>query len=239
MHRRLRHVGLLLSLLAGGARVAAADPAAPAKRAPIVFAAASLKEAVTEIADAWTKRTGVEVRLQFEATSTLAKQIQEGAPCDVFITAAPEWLDKLPVTKRFDWLGNTLVCVVKKDDKDFDIKKLESLAIGNEQVPAGKYARAALESLKVPLPERTVYGQNVRNVLSTVAEGGARAGIVYATDAAVEPSLRVAYVFPPESHPKIVYSVGLLTAGGQTFYDALADPSAREVARRWGFADLK
>lgn len=238
MHKRT-HVAVLASALLAlhAARLPAAEPAPPAK-ATVVFAASSMKDALTEIVDTWSRKNGREARLQFESTATLAKQIQEGAPCDLFVTASPEWLDKLPVKQRFDWLGNTLVCVVEKDDGAFDIRKLESLAIGNEQVPAGKYARAALEHLKVALPERTIYGQNVRNVLSTVAEGGARAGIVYATDASVEPSVRVAYVFPPESHPKIVYSVGMLTPEGQALYDALAAPAAMEVAKRWGFTPL-
>lgn len=228
---------LLLLLAASGARGAEPAPAAPA-RPVVVFAASSLKELVTELAEAWGRKSGVAPRLQFESSSTLATQIAEGAPCDLFVTAAPEWLDRLPAKERFDWIGNQLVCVVKKDDAGFDLKKLDSLAIGNEQVPAGKYGRAALDHLKIALPARTVYGQNVRNVLSTVVEGGARAGIVYATDAAVEPGLRVAYVFPEESHPKIVYSVGLLTPDGAALYDLLAAPSSRDAAKRRGFVAL-
>jgi molybdate transport system substrate-binding protein len=213
---------------------------APAPRAPVViFAASSLKEVVTEIAAEWSKKSGVETRTQFEASSTLARQIQEGAPADVFVTAAPEWLDKLKLQDRYDWLSNRLVCVVPKDAKDVDLKALKSLSLANEQVPAGKYARAALAHLGVSIPERTIYGANVRDVLSKVSQGGAEAGIVYATDAAVDPAVRISYTFPTESHPKILYSSGLLSPAGKALYDALREPWAREIALRRGFTGIK
>ncbi len=161
-----------------------------------IYAASSMKELVTELGDAWTRKTGQEARLQFEASSTLARQIAEGAPADVFITASPEWLDKLKLIDRFDWLSNRLVVVVRKDVAAFDLKSAESMALANEQVPAGKYARAALTHLGIKPPERTIYGSNVRDVLSKVSQGGAQAGIVYATDAAVNPEVRVAMTFP-------------------------------------------
>src|SRR5262245_48838040 len=214
------------------------EPASPGRApgAPVtLFAAASLKEAVTAIAKEWSTRTGRPNRLQFEATSTLARQVQEGAPVDLFFTAAPEWLEKVRSVERFDWLSNRLVCVVRKDEREFDLKTLGSLALANEQVPAGKYARAALGHLGIQIPERTIYGQNVRDVLSKVSEGGAKAGIVYATDAAIDPQVRVAYTFPPESHPKILYSVGLLRTEGKSLYDALREPWALEIARKQGF----
>jgi molybdate transport system substrate-binding protein len=219
---------------------AAESTPAPDAAGPItIFAASSLKELVTELAEGWSKKTGRETRLQFEASSTLARQIKEGAPADVFITASPEWLDELKLVKRFDWLSNTLVCVVGKDVENFDLKSAESLAMGNEQVPAGKYAKAALEHLGITPPERTIFGSNVRDVLSKVSQGGAQAGIVYATDAAIDPEVRIAYTFPPESHPKILYSVGVVTANGQAFADALAEPGSIEAARKRGFAELK
>lgn len=214
-------------------------PPAPPKTAVRIFAAASLKEVATEIAAEWTKKTGRTHHLQFEATSTLARQIQEGAPAEIFITAAPEWLDKVTVAERYDWLSNTLVCVVPKDVKEFDLKTLDSLALANEQVPVGKYARAALAHQGVKIPERTIYGQNVRDVLSKVSQGGAKAGIVYATDAAIDPNVRIAFTFPPESHPKILYSVGLLKPGGKELFEALREPWAREIAKKHGFAELK
>ncbi len=204
-----------------------------------IYAASSLKELVTELSDAWTVKTGQKARLQFEASSTLARQIAEGAPADVFITASPEWLDKLKVIERFDWLSNTLVVVVRKDVTAFDLKAVESLALANEQVPAGKYAKAALTHLGIVPPERTIYGSNVRDVLSKVSQGGAQAGIVYATDAAVDPEVRVAETFPPESHPKILYSVGVFTENGKGFASTLQDKAALEAAVKRGFAELR
>jgi len=205
----------------------------------VVFAASSLKEVVTEVAAEWSKRSGVPTRTQFEASSTLARQIKEGAPADVFFSAAPEWLDLLRIQDRVDWLSNRLVCVVPKDAKDVGLKGLKSLALANEQVPAGRYARAALAHLGIPLPARTIYGSNVRDVLAKVSQGGAEAGIVYATDAAVDPALRVAFTFPPDSHPRILYSVGVLTPAGKAFSDALREPWTRQIAVRRGFAEVR
>jgi molybdate transport system substrate-binding protein len=204
-----------------------------------VYAASSLTEPVEAFAREWTKRTGQVVRPQFEASSTLARQILEGAPADLFLSAAPEWLDRVHPKDRFDWVGNRLVVVVRKDATEFHWESVESLALANEQVPAGKYARAALASLHVKLPERILYGANVRDVLSKVAQGGAMAGVVYATDAAIDPGVRIALTFPPESHPPILYSAGLLTPRGKALFDALREPWVLEVMRRHGFVDIK
>jgi molybdate transport system substrate-binding protein len=204
--------------------------------APVtIFAASSLKELVGEIAAEWSKKSGRATRTQFEASSTLARQIREGAPADVFITAAPEWLDPVEPVERFPWLSNRLVVVVARDRKDFDLKAMDSLALANEQVPAGKYGRAALKHLEIALPARTIFGANVRDVLSKVSQGGATAGIVYATDAKIDSGVRVAYTFPPESHPKILYSVGLLKPDAKTFVDALGEPWVKEIWSRQGF----
>lgn len=231
MRRDIKALLALSLLLASGCPKA---PVAPVK----VFAAASLKEALGDIAAESAKRGGAPVQFQFEASSTLSRQIQEGAPADVFISAAPEWLDALKPAERFDWLSNVLVLVVAKDAGDPDLKALESLSLANEQVPAGKYGKAALASLKAPIPSRTIYGSNVRDVLSKVSQGGAQAGIVYATDAAIDPGVRIVFRFPPESHPKILYSAGLLTKEGKAFMVVLREPWAKEIARRRGFVDL-
>ena len=211
----------------------------PSPSVPVsVLAAASLKELVTDVANEWSKRTGGTHRLQFDSTSTLARQIGEGAPADVFLTAAPEWLDKVKTIERADWLSNRLVLVVPKDAPDVELAALQGLALANEQVPAGKYARAALTHLGIELPERLVMGESVRDVLSKVSEGGAPAGIVYATDAAIDPKVRVASTFPAESHPKILHSIGLLTPAGKSFATALRESWALEIARKYGFEVL-
>ncbi len=207
----------------------------PAPQPLAIHAASSLKELVTEVAGEWAKKTGRPVRFQFEASSTLARQLKEGAAADLFISASPEWLDEVRPRERLDWLSNRLVLVVRKEAKDPDLKGLESLSLVNEQAPAGKYARAALAHLKIALPGRVLMGANVRDVLSKVSQGGAQAGIVYATDAAVDPEVRIAFTFPAESHPKILYSAGLLTPAGKPFFDALREPWTLESARRHGF----
>jgi molybdate transport system substrate-binding protein len=216
------------------------DSSSPPKAPPLtVFAAASLKELVSDISTQWTKETSQEVRLEFEASSTLGRQISEGALADVFISAAPEWVDQVKPKERLDWLSNRLVLVVPNGARDADPKALESLALADEQVPAGKYARAALSALGARLPGRTIYGSNVRDVLSKVSQGGAQAGIVYATDAPIDPGVRVCYTFPPESHPRILYVAGLLSPAGKGYFQALQAPWAKEIARRHGFVDLK
>jgi molybdate transport system substrate-binding protein len=217
--------------------LSACDASAPAPTPVRVFAAASLREAAGEIGERWTRDTGRPVRFQFEATSTLARQIQEGAPADLLLAAAPEWLDRVKPLDRFDWLSNRLVLVVPKDAGDVDLKNLASLALAAEQVPAGRYAKAALAHMGVKLPDRILYGANVRDVLSKVSQRGAEAGIVYATDAPIDPSVRVAFAFPAESHPKILYAAGLLSEEGRAFYRALREPWALEIARRHGFIE--
>jgi molybdate transport system substrate-binding protein len=226
----------LLGALAGCGGPERAPATAPP---PTVFAASSLREVLTDVADEWTRRGGVAPRLQFEASSTLARQIREGARADVFVSAAPEWVDELAPLARHDWLGNQLVLVVRTDAPDAVLTQLESLALAGEQVPAGKYARAALTHLGVALPPRTIYGANVRDVLAKVSQGGAEAGIVYATDAAVDPGVRISATFPPESHPRIVYTAALVRDEGRAFFDALLEPWAVEIAQRHGFTALR
>ncbi|HET8760922.1 MAG TPA: molybdate ABC transporter substrate-binding protein [Nitrospiria bacterium] len=226
-------LGLILLIVA----VVAPSMADDRPRPLVLFAAASLKEAVTEVADEWSRRHAREVKLSFDATSILARQINAGAPADVFVAAAPEWIDEVSPRARANWLSNRLVCVVPQDVASFDLKTADSLALANDQVPAGKYARAALEHLGIALPKRVIYGASVRGVLSKVMAGGAQAGIVYATDAAVEPKVRIAFTFPEDSHPPIVYAAGLLTVEGAALFEALREPWAMAIARRHGFLD--
>jgi molybdate transport system substrate-binding protein len=227
---------LPLALMAAGCGKSVPPPVA---HPPVtVFAAASLKEAVGDITREWTRKSGQPVRLQFEASSTLARQIQEGAPADLFVTAAPEWLDPVKPIERFDWLSNRLVLVAQKDVRDVDLKTVESLALANEQVPVGKYAKAAMAYEGVKPPARTIYGANVRDVLSKVSQGGAQVGIVYATDAAIDKEVRIVRTFPPESHPKILYSVGLLTPTGKELFGALRESWAKAIAIRYGFTEI-
>jgi molybdate transport system substrate-binding protein len=111
--------------------------------------------------------------------------------------------------------------------------------MADEQVPSGKYARQALAKEGVAIPGRTIFGHNVRDVLSKVSEGGARVGIVYSTDARLDPKVRVAYTFPSDRHERILYSVGLLTPEGRALYEALKEAWVIEAAKNLGFAELK
>lgn len=226
----MRATALLLAILA----LAGCDHRPTGDRAT-VFAASSLRELVTEVAGEWSRRSGVEVELRFEASSTLARQIGEGARADVYVSAAPEWVDAVRPPERYDWLSNRLVLVVRTDAPDVDLRHLESLALAGEHVPAGRYARAALERLGIEMPARTIQGANVRDVLAKVGEGGAEAGIVYATDAAIDPATRIAFTFPPESHAPILYTVALLSERGRGPFEALREPWALDAARRHGF----
>jgi molybdate transport system substrate-binding protein len=224
-----------LALLAAGCGGEAAPSTPPAT----VLAASSLREAVEEIAAEWRRRGGGETVLRFEATSTLARQIAEGAPADVLLAADPAWLDRVKTLERRDWVSNRLVCVVPAGDgaaaAPFDLARCGSLALAPGEVPAGKYAREALKGIGVEPPARVLYGANARDVLLKVAEMGAEAGIVYATDAAVEPRVRVAMTFPGSSHTRIVCAAGVLTEAGRPFAAALREPWALAIAERRGF----
>jgi len=202
-----------------------------------VYAAASLREIVTEIGDAWGRSRGARVEYRFESSDTLARQIREGAAADLFLSADPKWVGELETLDSFPWIGNRLVCVRRKGASTPDLATVGSLALGSEGSPIGRYSLAALRSLGLSLPARNIYGANVRDVLSKVAEGAAEAGIVYATDVAVDPRVETAFELPAPSQPRIVYPVALLTERGRELYGAFRAPSALAAAKRRGFSD--
>ena len=188
-----------------------------------VFAAASLKEALDEAAAAYRKQTGVPVRVSYAASSALARQIEQGAPADVFFSADLEWMDylqkrnRLDVATRRSLLGNRLVLIAPRASKaQVDLKRPATLlaalgggrlAIGQTRtVPAGKYAKASLESLSLwnGVRPRLAESESVRAALMLVARGETPLGIVYASDAKAEPGVRVVATFPEDSHPPIV-----------------------------------
>ena len=223
-----------------------------------VFAAASLKESLDEAAAAYQKQTGVSVRVSYAASSALARQIGQGAPADVFFSADLEWMDylqqrgKLQVATRRDLLGNQLVLVAPKARQaSVDLKRPATLlaalgqgrlAVGQTAtVPAGKYARASLESLWLwnGVKARLAESESVRAALMLVARGETPLGIVYASDAKAEPAVRVLATFPEDSHPPIVYPVAALrgprTARATPFVQWLASPAADAIFARHGF----
>lgn len=233
--------------------------ALPARSADLlVFAAASLKEALDEQVGRFESAGRDRVRVAYASSSSLAKQIENGAPADVFISADTDWMDYLAgrglidPKSRVNLLSNGLVLIapagsaVRVDiGRGFPLRRLlgtERLAIADpDYVPAGKYARAALESLGVwaSVADRTARAENVRAALAMVARGEAPLGIVYRTDAMAEKRVRAMAGFPASSHPPIVYPAALIAASkasvGAEFLAFLQLPSSRVAWERYGF----
>ena len=224
-----------------------------------VFAAASLKEALDEAAAAYRRQTGVPVRVSYAASSALARQIEQGAPADVFFSADLEWMDylqqrnRLDVATRRSLLGNRLVLIAPRASKArVDLNRPATLlaalgggrlAVGQTRtVPAGKYAKASLESLSLwsGVRPRLAESESVRAALMLVARGETPLGIVYASDAKAEPGVRVVATFPEDSHPPIVYPVAALrgarAAQAARFVQWLASPAADALFTKRGFA---
>jgi molybdate transport system substrate-binding protein len=201
---------------------------------PAVCAAASLREIATEVGDAWAREAGRSVAYRFDSSDTLARQIREGAPCGVFLSADPRWVRELGPIDSFPWIGNRLVCVRLKGAAIGDLAEARTLALGSEGSPIGRYSIAALKALGIDPPGR-IHGANVRDVLSKVAEGAAEAGIVYATDAAVDPRVEIAFELPAAAQPDVVYAVALFDERARGLYEAFRAPAALERARRRGF----
>ena len=243
---------------AGGRAVSLPDGA---EGGLLVFAAASLADALEEVDRAFTKSTGLRVSASYAASSILAKQIEAGAPADAFFSADLTWVDYLekrgvlkPGSRR-DVLGNALVLIAPADralelriTSGFDLAGAlgdRRLAIADpDSVPAGEYARAALTKLGVwsRVSNRLVRGENVRAALEYVARGEAPLGIVYRTDAQAEKRVRVVDVFPEDSHPPITYPVALTVHArpqAARLLEFLAGDAAREIFKRYGFSPLE
>ncbi|WP_170333597.1 molybdate ABC transporter substrate-binding protein [Ruegeria arenilitoris] len=224
----------------------------------LVFAAASLKNALDEIAPVFEESTGHEVTVSYAASSVLARQIQLGAPADIFISANVDWMDVLQdqelidAAARVDLLGNGLVLIGGVDQTpigsmkpDVDLSaKLDGghLAMALvDAVPAGIYGKAALQNLGLweDVQTRIAQTDNVRAALALVAAGAAPLGIVYRSDAHVEDRVQVVASFPSELHPPIVYPATLTATGtpeAQVFLDYLQSETARAVFKEQGFA---
>ena len=226
-----------------------ARAAASAAAAVTVYAAASLGDVLPLLATRYRERTGVPVSVSLAASSLLARQIESGAPADVFVSADEAWMDQLVAhglvraPSRIDLLGNRLVLVAARDSTlrlriapRFALREALGdgrLATGNtESVPAGRYAKAALVSLGVydSVESRLVLAENVRAALAFVARGEAPLGIVYATDAKAEPRVRVVDVFPEDSHPPVRYPAALTTTASPAASDFLRFLRSAEAA---------
>jgi molybdate transport system substrate-binding protein len=243
------------------AEAPAADKTTGAKTVT-VFAAASLKNALDEAAAAFKKKTGAEVSISYAASMPLAKQIEAGAPADIFVsadTASADYLSSRGLLKAgtlTNWLGNSLVLVAPKaaGGKKIALEKgavLAALGAGGRMavgdpasVPAGKYAKAAFTSLGMweALEPRLAITENVRAALTFVAREEAPLGVVYQTDANSDPKVAVVGVFPPASHPPIVYPIALTAAStSASAADLLAfleSPAAAQFFTRQGFTLL-
>ncbi len=252
----------ILAAFALTAAVAAIPQLAAAEeKSIVVFAAASMKNALDDVDAAFTKKTGIKVLASYAASSALMKQIEQGAPADVYVSADLQWMDYGSQKKlvkddtRFNLLGNRLVLVAPKDSKigdvsigpGFDLAKLAGdgrIATGDVRaVPVGLYAKAALEKLGVwaSVEAKMAMADNVRAALVLVARGEAPLGIVYATDAKVEPGVKIIAVFPEDSHPPIVYPVALTADAKPDAVQYLAflrTQAAKSVFEGFGFTFL-
>jgi len=222
-----------------------------------VFAAASLTDALDRIAAQWSEETGQMAVMSYAGSSALARQIQQGAPADIFISASEDWMDLVqasgdirPDTRR-DLLGNSLVLIAHGNaapvtiDRNLDLPGLLnggrlSMAMV-DSVPAGIYGKAALTSLGLWDEAAPLVAQsdNVRAALAFVARNEAPLGIVYATDAAVQDEVSIIGTFPADSHDRIVYPAAMTAQSSsdqaQAFLDYLSSDKAREIWRSFGF----
>ena len=247
---------LLALIYAGDARPARAE-----HPDVLVFAAASLKTALDEINAQWHDRTGKRVTISYAASSALAKQIEQGAPADLFISADEDWMDYLAERKligpetRSDLVGNRLVLISSKG-ADLQVNIVPGfpllsllgqgrLAMANtEAVPAGKYGRAALDALGVweSVKGRIAQAENVRAALLLVSRGEAPLGIVYESDAVSDSNVARVGTFPENTHPRIAYPIAV-TAGSTrpavyAFVNMLKTPEARAIFEKQGFTTL-
>lgn len=252
--RLLRFAAAALAFVAGTA-------AAGGGTAPLtVFAASSLKESMDEATQAWAAATGERVRVAYAASPALARQIGQGAPADVFVSADDAWMDVLEAQARIDpatrtgLLGNRLVLVAPAGSAappvelrpGADLRTLLGargrIALGAvDSVPAGRYARAGFQALGLwdQVAPRVAGVENVRAALMLVARGEVPLGVVYASDARAEPRVRVLATFPEGSHPEIVYPVARVAASrhpqAAAFVAWLRSPAAGAIFRRHGF----
>jgi molybdate transport system substrate-binding protein len=247
----------VLSILSATVSAGRGDPAPPAPPVEItVYAAASLKDALTEIAPGCERQTGARLVFNFEASNDLARQIVAANKADVFVSADEGWMDRVAEAGLVDGasrrtlLSNRLVVVVPEDSPlvlrsadDLAGKDVKRLSLANPAaVPAGRYARAWLEKAGAwdSVRDRVVPAPDVRAALAAVESGAVEAGVVYRTDAAIARRTRIAFVVPEQDAPRIAYPVAALGERphvdvARRFIDCLAGRSAREIFERLGF----
>jgi molybdate transport system substrate-binding protein len=250
--RRLAALAAVIGLAWAGAALAQ-----PQAAGVTVYAAASLKNALDEVDAAFTAKTQTLVRASYGASSALARQIEQGAPADVFISADADWMDYaaerhlIVAASRRDVLSNHLALIAPADSKvRLAIRKGMPLAaalgdgrlaIAGPEVPAGKYGRASLSALGVmdSVKDKLAPAENVRSALAFVARGETPLGIVYDTDAETEPKVRIVGLFPDATHAPIVYPAALIAASQNAaaggYLGFLRGPEATAIFRKYGF----
>ncbi|MEO6380823.1 MAG: molybdate ABC transporter substrate-binding protein [Nitrobacter sp.] len=256
-------VGAFLAVPASAqdARPSATAPAAAQDKTLTVFAAASMKNALDDVDNAYTAKTGVKITASYAASSALAKQIEQAAPADVFISADTAWMDyaigkkTINESTRINLLGNSIVLIAPKNSKTdhvkigqgFDLAKLVGdgkVATGDvKSVPVGKYAKAALEKLGAwtAVEPKMAMAENVRAALALVARNEAALGIVYSTDAKVDPGVKIVGTFPDDSHPPIIYPAAATTTAKSDaagYLAFLTSSAAKTIFEKYGFTVL-
>jgi molybdate transport system substrate-binding protein len=257
---RRRWLALTGAVVFGLAQSLAVDPAKAQSSDVVVFAAASLKNALDEINAAWTKETGKKAVISYASSPALAKQIEQSAPADLFISADLDWMDYVAERKliraetRGNLLGNRLVLVGSKGSAPLAVKaafdlsgalKGGKLAVANvDSVPAGKYGKAAMEKLGVweSVKDKLAQSENVRAALLLVSRGEAPLGIVYKTDAAADPNVSIVGELPEETHPPIVYPAAITASSthgdASAFLAFMRSPAAKALFEKQGFTVL-
>ena len=227
----------------------------------LVYAASSLTDVVGELSESWTRTSGVPVKLSFASSSVLARQLEASSNADVFISADQEWMDYLQArdliqkASRRSLAGNRLVLIAPADS-EIELQVAPGFALASalgrgrlstgdpDTVPVGRYARSALVSLGLwdAVEDRLVRAENVRNALMYVARGEAPLGIVYTTDALLDPKVRIVDTFPANTHAPITYPAAATQRARQdaiAYLNYLAGPEARDTWRRFGFLELE
>jgi molybdate transport system substrate-binding protein len=256
MHRLAGYL-VALAILLGSNH----SPALAQEKSLTVFAAASMKNALDDISAAYTAKSGVRIVASYAASSALAKQIEQGAPADIFASADTDWMDysigkkTINEPSRVNLLGNSLVLIAPKNSKiqnvaigpGFDLSKLAGdgrIATADlKSVPVGKYAKASLDKLGAwtAAKPKIAMTENVRAALALVARGEAPLGVVYSTDAKVEPGVRIVGSFPADSHPAIIYPVAATATAkpeATSYLAFLRSSAAKTIFEKYGFSFL-
>lgn len=247
MFRLLFLIGALVAAPLGSAAQAAGQYT--------IFAAASMKDALDQAAKDFEAKDGTKIVLSFASSSVLAKQVEAGAPADAFISADLQWMDYLakrklikPDTRRIIARNDLVIAAAPGTKPVTDAEAIlgkGKFAMGDPKgVPAGKYGKAALESLKLwdKVGQNAVFGENVRVALEYVRKGAVGAAIVYGSDRFAAPELATAYVFPDDSHEPIVYPAAETANGNDgvaKFLDFLSSEAGQKNFVAFGFAPAK